>query len=191
MEIIANELQTVLAGANVQFTDTVVPGKACTMHRPGSGLVSLKGLTNQCRARFKVSFGANIGLPTGGLVAQCFTGPAMTYPVLQKPAHFHRLTEKFIHCNGLLHGPLLRRELRVAYMLIPPSEKFVGILELQEEAIESKLGCPSNKVQHVFDRAGTFTAHSTMSQAGFMRFQREKTFRITLFGNDLIFRPRP
>ena len=46
MEIIANELQTVLAGANVQFTDTVVPGKACTMHRPGSGLVSLRGLTD-------------------------------------------------------------------------------------------------------------------------------------------------
>lgn len=68
MEITANELQTVLENQNVQFTDTVVPGKACTMHRPGSGLVSLKGLTNQCRARFKVSFGANIGLPTGGTV---------------------------------------------------------------------------------------------------------------------------
>ena len=68
MEIIANELQNVLENQNVQFTDTVVPGKACTLHRPGSGLVSLKGLTNQCRARFKVSFGANIALPTGGTV---------------------------------------------------------------------------------------------------------------------------
>lgn len=68
MEIIANELQTVLSGANVQFTDTVVPGKACTMHRHGSGLVSLKGLTDQCRARFKVSFGGNIAVPTGGTV---------------------------------------------------------------------------------------------------------------------------
>ena len=68
MEIIANELQTVLAGANVQFTDTVVPGKACTMHRPGSGLVSLRGLTAQCRARYKISFGGNIAVPTGGTV---------------------------------------------------------------------------------------------------------------------------
>lgn len=68
MEIIANELQTVLSGANVQFTDTVVPGKACTMHRPGSGLVTLKGVTDQCRARFKVSFGGNIAVPTGGTV---------------------------------------------------------------------------------------------------------------------------
>ena len=68
MEIIANELQTVLENQNVQFTDTVVPGKACTMHRAGSGLVSLKGLTDQCRARFKVSFGGNIAIPTGGTV---------------------------------------------------------------------------------------------------------------------------
>ena len=68
MEIIANELQTVLSGTNIQFTDTVVPGKACTMHRPGSGLVSLKGLTDQCRVRFKVSFGGNIAVPTGGTV---------------------------------------------------------------------------------------------------------------------------
>ena len=68
MEITANELQTVLVGANVQFTDTVVPGKACTMHRAGSGLVSLKGLTDQCRARFKVSFGGNIAIPEGGTV---------------------------------------------------------------------------------------------------------------------------
>lgn len=68
MEIIANELQTVLAGANVQFTDTVVPGKACMMHRAGSGLVTLKGVTDQCRARFKVSFGGNIAVPTDGTV---------------------------------------------------------------------------------------------------------------------------
>jgi hypothetical protein len=38
------------------------------MHRPGSGLVTLKGVTDQCRARFKVSFGGNIAVPTGGTV---------------------------------------------------------------------------------------------------------------------------
>ena len=68
MEIIANELQTVLVGANVLFTDTIVPGKACTLHRIGSGLVTLKGVTDQCRARYKVSFGGNIAVPTGGTV---------------------------------------------------------------------------------------------------------------------------
>lgn len=86
MEIIANELQTVLSGANVQFTDTVVPGKACTMHRPGSGLVSLKGLTDQCRARFKVSFGGNIAIPTGGTVEAISLAIAIDGEPLQSTA---------------------------------------------------------------------------------------------------------
>lgn len=77
MEITANELQTVLENQNVQFTDTVVPGKACTMHRAGSGLVSLKGLTSQCRARFKVTFGANIAIPTAGTVEAISLGLAI------------------------------------------------------------------------------------------------------------------
>lgn len=68
MEIIANALQTVPANQNVYFTDTVICGNCAITHRDDSGLVTLRGLTNQCRARFKVSFGANIALPTGGTV---------------------------------------------------------------------------------------------------------------------------
>ena len=37
-------------------------------HRSNSGLVSLFGNTNQCRARFKVTFGANIAIPEGETV---------------------------------------------------------------------------------------------------------------------------
>ena len=68
MEITANAIQTVAAGANVIFTETTVCGNCSIMHREGSGLVTLRGLTNQCRARFRVSFGGNIALPTGGTV---------------------------------------------------------------------------------------------------------------------------
>ena len=68
MEIIANALQTVPANQNVYFTDTVVCGNYSMTHRDDSGLVTLRGLTNQCRARFRVSFGGNIGLPAGGTV---------------------------------------------------------------------------------------------------------------------------
>lgn len=68
MELTANAIQTVAANANVLFTDTVVGGNCAIMHRDGSGLVTLRGLTNQCRARFRVSFGGNIALPTGGTV---------------------------------------------------------------------------------------------------------------------------
>lgn len=68
MEIIANALQTVQANQNVYFTDVVTGGNCSILHRNDSGLVTLKGLTNQCRARYRVSFGANISIPTGGTV---------------------------------------------------------------------------------------------------------------------------
>lgn len=68
MELTANAIQTVEPGANVIFTDTVVPGNCSIMHREGSGLVTLRGLTNQCRARFRVSFGGNIAIPADGTV---------------------------------------------------------------------------------------------------------------------------
>ena len=68
MEIIANAVQTVQANQNVYFTDTVVSGNYSIDHRDNSGLVTLRGVTNQCRARFKVSFGGNIAIPTGETV---------------------------------------------------------------------------------------------------------------------------
>ena len=68
MEIIANAVQTVGANQNVYFTDTVVCGNGCITHRDDSGLVSIKGLTDQRRARYRVTFGGNIAVPTGGTV---------------------------------------------------------------------------------------------------------------------------
>lgn len=68
MEITANALQTVGVNQNVLFTDEVTCGSCSINHREGSGLVSLRGITNQCRARFKVTFGANISIPEGGTV---------------------------------------------------------------------------------------------------------------------------
>lgn len=66
MEITANALQTVATDSNVVFTNTAVSGNCSIMHREGSGLVTLRGITNQRRARFRISFGANIAVPTGG-----------------------------------------------------------------------------------------------------------------------------
>lgn len=68
MEITANALQTVAENQNVLFTDTVICGNCSIIHRDGSGLVTLRGITNQCRARYRVSFGGNIALPAGGTV---------------------------------------------------------------------------------------------------------------------------
>ena len=68
MEIIANTLQTVQANQNVYFSDTVVSGGPAISHRDDSGLITLRGNTGQCRARFRVTFGGNIAIPTGGTV---------------------------------------------------------------------------------------------------------------------------
>lgn len=68
MELIANAVQTVEAAANIQFTDEAVSGCNSILHRAGSGLVTLRGMTNQCRARFRAFFSANIAIPTGGTV---------------------------------------------------------------------------------------------------------------------------
>ena len=66
MEIIANALQTVQANQNVYFTDTIVGGGSTFSHRDNSGLITMRGNTCQCRARYRVSFGGNIALPEGG-----------------------------------------------------------------------------------------------------------------------------
>ena len=70
MEIIANAVQTIQANQNVYFTDTVICGNGSISHRDDSGLVTLRGVTNQCRARFMVTFGGNIAIPTGGAVEE-------------------------------------------------------------------------------------------------------------------------
>lgn len=59
---------TVADGQNMPFTETAVSGNPCIVHREGARIITLRGLTNQCRARFKVSFGANLAIPTGGAV---------------------------------------------------------------------------------------------------------------------------
>lgn len=68
MELVSNAVQTVAANQNVVFTDTVIKGNCSIIHREGSGLIILRGITNQCRARYRASFGANVAIPTGGTV---------------------------------------------------------------------------------------------------------------------------
>lgn len=92
MELTANAIQTVAAGANVVFTDTVIGGNCSIMHRDDSGLVTLRGITEQCRARFRVSFGGNIAIPTDGTVeaislALAINGePVATTTMISTPA---------------------------------------------------------------------------------------------------------
>lgn len=67
-EFTSTTIQTVAAGQNLPLTETAFKGSNCINHRAGAGNVTLRGITNQCKALFKVSFGGNIAIPNGGTV---------------------------------------------------------------------------------------------------------------------------
>ena len=68
MEVTGIALQTVATGEDVAFTETAVNGTKCIVHRQGSGIIKLRGITNQCKARFLVSYSGNVQIPTGGSI---------------------------------------------------------------------------------------------------------------------------
>lgn len=68
MEVTANAIQLVNSRQNILFTETPILGSKCIAHREGSGLITLRGLTNQNFARFRVTFNGNIAVPTGQTV---------------------------------------------------------------------------------------------------------------------------
>jgi hypothetical protein len=66
MEITANAVQTVAANQDILFTNIPISGNCNTLWRDGSGIVTLRGMTQQCRARYKVTFGGNVAIPSTG-----------------------------------------------------------------------------------------------------------------------------
>lgn len=71
MEIIANDVQLVDIGQNILFTDTVAKGNKWISHRPGSGLITLKGIRGcECQgtAKYLVTFSGNIAVPATGTI---------------------------------------------------------------------------------------------------------------------------
>lgn len=62
-------IQEVAATQNVQLQNSIGCNRGYVLHVTGSGIVTLRGITNQSFARYKISFGGNIAIPTGGTVA--------------------------------------------------------------------------------------------------------------------------
>ena len=69
MEVIANELQTVEVGNSVLFQTALSSNNPSIIWRAGSGLITLRGIGPQLRARFRVAYHANAALSTGATVA--------------------------------------------------------------------------------------------------------------------------
>lgn len=65
-EFTKNEVQSVLPNQPVTLNTSIGCNKGYVYHRNGSGIVTLRGCTNNCFARYQVTFNGNIAIPDGG-----------------------------------------------------------------------------------------------------------------------------
>lgn len=65
-EFTYNPIQTVQPNQQVLLNTTIGCPKGYVLHREGSGIVTLRGITNNCFARYQVTFNGNIAVPEGG-----------------------------------------------------------------------------------------------------------------------------
>lgn len=67
-EFTKNEVQTVLPNQVVTLDTAIGCNKGYVYHRNGSGIVTLRGITPNCFARYQVTFNGNIAIPSTGTV---------------------------------------------------------------------------------------------------------------------------
>ena len=67
-EFTKNDVQTVLANQVVTLNTSIGCNKGYVYHRNGSGIVTLRGITNNCFARYQVTFNGNIARPSTATV---------------------------------------------------------------------------------------------------------------------------
>lgn len=68
-----DSVETVALNAPIPFLDSIPCPNGNVYHQSGSGIFILKGKTNNCFARYEVTFTANISIPTGGAVTPIAT----------------------------------------------------------------------------------------------------------------------
>lgn len=83
-EYVANALQEVESGQNILFTEDSIPcNRGYVIHRGGSGIFTLRGITPNCFARYLVFFGGNIAIPDGGTVDPISVSVAIDGEIIQ------------------------------------------------------------------------------------------------------------
>lgn len=92
-EYVKNEVQLVQPNQPVTLDTSIGCPKGYVYHRNGSGIVTLRGVTNNCFARYQVAFNGNIAIPEGGTapapisVALAISGePILTSKAIVTPA---------------------------------------------------------------------------------------------------------
>lgn len=76
-EYLANDVQLVALNAPVVFTASIPCNRGYVYHEDETGIFILRGCTNNCFARYQVTFNGNIAIPEGGTV----TPIALTFSV--------------------------------------------------------------------------------------------------------------
>lgn len=67
-EYLANAVQNVALNSPVLFTASIPCTKGYVYHEDETGIFILRGITNNCFARYQVTFNGNAAIPTGGAV---------------------------------------------------------------------------------------------------------------------------
>ena len=67
-EYLANAVQNVALNAPILFTASIPCTKGCVYHEDETGIFVLRGITNNCFARYQVTYNGNIAVPEGGAV---------------------------------------------------------------------------------------------------------------------------
>lgn len=75
--------QNLAFGQNLLLIDSIPCPNGYVVHRNGSGILTLRGITPNCFARYQVTFNGNIAIPTGGTVAAIATALAIDGEPLQ------------------------------------------------------------------------------------------------------------
>lgn len=67
-EYLANAVQDVALNGPILFTASIPCNKGYVYHEDETGIFILRGCTNNCFARYQVTYNGNISVPTGGAV---------------------------------------------------------------------------------------------------------------------------
>lgn len=67
-EYIKNDIQSVALNSPILFNASIPCNTGCIFHENESGILILKGKTNNCFARYQATFNGNISVPDGGAV---------------------------------------------------------------------------------------------------------------------------
>ena len=68
-EYFANAEQLIPLNESIDFTASIPCNRGLVLHENGTGVFTLRGCTNNCFARYKVTYVGNVAIPENGTVA--------------------------------------------------------------------------------------------------------------------------